>query len=305
MLWDVYKHHYGSKGDATILVAQAPSRILNPSLPQSVVDRALARDRTSASAEYLAMFRADIESFVPIEVVEACIGDYVERAPEEKHRYHAFCDPSGGSADSFTLAISHKEGDRIVIDAIREVRPPFSPEAVINDLADLLKSYHISLVGGDRYGGEFPRELFRKQGIAYRCAEKTKSDLYRDLLPVLNSGAIVLPRSDRLIAQLVGLERRTTRGGRDSIDHAPNSHDDVANAVAGAADLIAFPREDTGFAVGSWNNSTYWYSKPKAKAEDAHVANEQSQPCLIDFKALEPKPLPEGVSRKLGPVRFW
>jgi hypothetical protein len=37
-----------------------------------------------------------------------------------------------------------------------------------------------------------------------------------------------------LISQLHGLERRTARGGRDSIDHAPGAHDDVANAVAGA-----------------------------------------------------------------------
>ena len=34
-----------------------------------------------------------------------------------------------------------------------------------------------------------------------------------------------------------GLERRTARGGRDSIDHAPGGHDDLANAVAGAAAL--------------------------------------------------------------------
>jgi hypothetical protein len=94
--------------------------------------------------------------------------------------------------------------------------PPFSPEAVTNEFATLLKSYHISLVRGDRYAGEFPRELFRKHSIACRCAEKTKSDIYRDLLPALNSGTIILPRSDRLVKQLVGLERRTTRGGRDS-----------------------------------------------------------------------------------------
>jgi hypothetical protein len=42
----------------------------------------------------------------------------------------------------------------------------------------------------------------------------------------------------RLISQLCGLERRTSRGGRDSIDHAPAAHDDVANAVAGALLLV-------------------------------------------------------------------
>lgn len=37
----------------------------------------------------------------------------------------------------------------------------------------------------------------------------------------------------KLISQLCALERRTWRGGRDSIDHPPNQHDDVVNAVAG------------------------------------------------------------------------
>jgi hypothetical protein len=32
---------------------------------------------------------------------------------------------------------------------------------------------------------------------------------------------------------LVGLERRVSRQGKDSIDHAPGGHDDAANAVAG------------------------------------------------------------------------
>jgi hypothetical protein len=31
--------------------------------------------------------------------------------------------------------------------------------------------------------------------------------------------------------QLCELERRTARGGRDSVDHAAGGHDDVANAV--------------------------------------------------------------------------
>jgi hypothetical protein len=243
VLWETHKRHYGPDGDPLILVAQGTSRDFNPTLPQSVVDRAMERDRAAASAEYLAQFRTDIESFVPYEVVQACIGDHVEMAPLNEQRYSAFCDPSGGSADSFTMAISHRDGERVVIDATREVKPPFSPEAVIDDFATLLKTYRITRVVGDRYAGEFPRELFQKRGIAYVCAEKPKSDLYRDLLPLLNSGRVVLPRSDRLVNQLTGLERRVARSGKDSIDHGPGSHDDLANAVAGAADRVAVNRE--------------------------------------------------------------
>jgi hypothetical protein len=277
VLWSVYKEHFGSKGDASILVAQAPSRVLNPTLAQSVVDRAIERDRSAASAEYLGLFRADIETFVPLEVVEGCIGDFLERPPDEKHRYFAFCDPSGGSSDSFTLGIAHREGDRVVIDAIRETRPPFSPEAVVDDFARVLKSYRVSCVTGDRFGGEWPREQFRKRGITYKVATKVRSDLYRDFLPVLNSNRVLLPKSDRLINQLCSLERHTGASGKDRIDHRQGGHDDLANVAAGVADLVATPAQQAVWGVGLWNNSGCWRSDGKhVRPED--VVNPQSQP---------------------------
>jgi hypothetical protein len=234
-LWNTHHKHYGPQGDPLILVAQGSSRTFNPSLPQRVVDRALERDRASAEAEYMAMFRSDIETFVSYEIVQACVGDHVEMAALSTQSYVGFTDPSGGSHDSFTVAVAHADGERAVIDAVREITPPFSPDAVIEEFSILLKSYRITCVSGDRFGGEFPRELFRKHGIEYQCAEKPKSDLYRDLLPLLNAGRIVLPRSERLVNQICGLERRVARSGKDSIDHGPGGHDDLCNAVAGAA----------------------------------------------------------------------
>jgi hypothetical protein len=246
VLWDAHRRHYGPDGDPMLLVAQGTSRDFNPSLPQSVVDRALERDYAAASAEYLAQFRSDVETFVPQEIVDACVGDHVEMPPAAAHRYVAFVDPSGGSADSFTMAISHRDGERVVIDAVRETRPPFSPESVVDDYAALCRLYRVARVVGDRYAGEWPREQFRKRGVSYECAARAKSDLFRDLLPLLNSEQITLPRSDRLVAQITGLERRTSRAGRDSIDHGPGGHDDLVNAVAGAAMLAAKPRVATG-----------------------------------------------------------
>jgi hypothetical protein len=60
---------------------------------------------------------------------------------------------------------------------------------------------------------------------------------------MLNAGRIVLPKSDRLVNQLCGLERRVARSGKDSIDHSPGGHDDVANAVAGAAEYACERRK--------------------------------------------------------------
>jgi hypothetical protein len=101
-----------------------------------------------------------------------------------------------------------------------------------------LKDYRVTSIIGDRYAGEWPREQFGKFGITYEPSAAPKSDLYRDLLALLNSARIDLLDQPRLISQLVGLERRVARGGRDTIDHAPGAHDDCANAVAGLAAIV-------------------------------------------------------------------
>jgi len=103
-------------------------------------------------------------------------------------------------------------------DCVREVKPPFSPESLVAEYAALLKTYR-------RYAGESPREQFRKHGIDYLPSDKSKSELYGALLPLLNSRRVDLLDNKRLTSQLLGLERRTARGGRDSIDHAPSGHE--------------------------------------------------------------------------------
>jgi hypothetical protein len=201
----------------------------------------------SRYAQLLAQFRTDVEGFVLREAVEACIAHAVyERGPLTEHRYAGFVDPSGGSADSMTLAVAHRERDRgsIVVDAVRWVRPPFSPEAVVREFAQVLNSYRISRVQGDRYAGEFPRELFHKFGITYEVSPKPKTDLYRGLLPLINSGRCELLDNAKLVGQLVGLERRVSRSSKHSVDHAPGGHDDLANACAGA--LLAALRAHKG-----------------------------------------------------------
>jgi hypothetical protein len=53
-----------------------------------------------------------------------------------------------------TLAIAHTEGKTQILDVVRERRPPFSPEAVTEEYAKLIRQYRCTTVYGDRYGGE-------------------------------------------------------------------------------------------------------------------------------------------------------
>jgi hypothetical protein len=232
-LWKAYERHYGK--DSPVLVWKADTRSMNPAVPTEVIKRAYEEDSVAASAEYGAEFRKDIESFVSREAVEAVtVPDRRELPFLSGTEYVAFVDPSGGSNDSMTLAIAHRAGEMAVLDALREIRPPFSPEGAVAEFCDLVRLYSVKQVWGDRYAGEWPREQFWKHGVQYRLAESPKSDLYRDFLPMVNSRKVELLELPRLLSQLLGLERRTSRAGKDSIDHAPGGHDDVVNAAAGA-----------------------------------------------------------------------
>jgi hypothetical protein len=232
-MWNAYRRHFGK--DSNVLVWKAPTRVMNPSVPQRIIDAAYEDDAASANAEYGAEFRTDVETFISREVVDAAVilGRF-ELPRTDSAGYIAFVDPSGGSSDSMTLSIAHMEGDRAILDLARERKPPFSPESVVKEFSDAIKSYGIASVRGDRYGGQWPRERFAVHGVDYQVATAPKSDIYLSLLPLLNSGRVELLDHPRLTTQLCSLERRTARGGRDSVDHPPGAHDDVINAAAGA-----------------------------------------------------------------------
>jgi hypothetical protein len=246
-LWDAYHRHFGKDGE--VLVWKATTREMHPGVPQRTIDEALERDPAWASSEYLAEFRTDLEQFLSKEAVEACVSRSVfERAPIDGVAYRAGVDPSGGSGDSMTLAIGHVEAGVAVIDAIRERKPPFRPEACVAAFAELLKRYRVTAICGDRYGGEWPRDAFKRHGVDYVPAIKPKSDLYLELLPRINSGQLDLLDHAKLTAQLLSLERRTARSGKDSIDHPQGGHDDVANAVAVVAYLLQAVQQPMTFA---------------------------------------------------------
>jgi hypothetical protein len=243
-LFSTYQRYYGQEDSADVIVWVADTRSLNPSVPEKVIDRAFAEDAIAAASEYgmggTVSFRHDVEAFLPPESIEAVtVQGRRELPPLGDLSYSAFVDPSGGSQDSFTLGIAHMDDEgRGILDCVRETRPPFSPDAVVTEYAALLRTYGITEVIGDRYAGEWPREVFRNHGIRYETSEYTKSDLYREIVAPVNAGRVELLSLPTLTAQLVGLERRVARGGKDSIDHAPGGRDDVANAAVGALTLV-------------------------------------------------------------------
>lgn len=231
ILWAAYKRYFAT-ADKRVLVAQAPTLTMNPTLDPAIVEQALEEDREAANAEYLAQFRGDISTFLDIELIEqGARPKPLELPPASNIAYRAFVDPAGGGADEFTLAIGHKEGLCTVIDLVRGRKG--SPAEIVSEYARILKSYGINTVSGDRYAGRWPRDEFNRFNIDYQVSELDRSGLYLELLAAVNSGQVELPPCEKTKRQFASLERRTSRSGRDSIDHPPGGNDDRANAVAG------------------------------------------------------------------------
>jgi hypothetical protein len=116
-----------------ILFIQAPSRLLNPSLDQEIIDAAYQDDAESAASEFGGQFRSDISQYLNDALLDHAIDTgTAERPYSPSYSYVGFCDPSGGVNDAMTLGIAHAErGDRIdyaVLDLLAVVTPPFEPE---------------------------------------------------------------------------------------------------------------------------------------------------------------------------------
>jgi hypothetical protein len=261
VLWDTHEKHYGKENDP-ILVWKATTLQMHDTEPiREFVRKEWKRDPIAAAAEVGnekgdITFRADVKDFISPQVLAAltvkgrfelapCSIEPVEPGQDEpvRHNYFAFVDPSGGSQDAMTLAIAHwdHETKRAVLDLIRREPAPFKPTVIVRRFASDLRRYHLTVVKGDAYAGEWPREAFtdakvegEAMGIGYLVSERDKHDIYRDLLPNLNSGLVELLDDEQLLDEFKALQRRLTSTGREIIDHPQGGSDDVANAAAGA-----------------------------------------------------------------------
>ncbi len=219
----------GSTGRRGARGCSWPRATPKPSTHRSVtssLEEQYADDPVAAASEYGCAWRDDIAAFIAAEVVEAAVVTGRFELPYNSAlSYVAFTDTAGGSgADSFSLAIAHREkvaGSDVfkgVLDCVREIRPPFNPDAATQEMAAMLKSYGLKKVVGDAYGGSWPAERFKAHGITYDISTKVKlqskvsnetpsgplyrSEIYKTLLPLLNAGRVELLDHKKMVNQL-------------------------------------------------------------------------------------------------------
>ena len=252
LLYSKYQTAFG-KDDPSVLVIQAPSRIMNPTLHENLIQQARADDPEAAASEWDAQFRSDLSALLDDASIEAAINTDrpLELTPQPGVRYFVFVDPSGGRHDAFCMAVAHVEGEQVICDALRAVDAPFDTRNAVSEFAMLAREYRCSRVVGDAYSGAWVRDAFRDCGITYEVADRPKSQLYLEGLPLFTRRTVSIPDDAKLTRELRLLERRTHRSGKDTVDHGSGGADDRANALFGAIYLANAASRSASVIVAS------------------------------------------------------
>jgi hypothetical protein len=233
VLYDAFREHYGRDG-GDVLFWKSPTRVMNPSVPESFIASETAKDPAAAASEYGAEFRDDISSFVSAEIVDSAIIKGVTVIPPSDEGHFGFIDVSGGAKDSHAAAVAFKSVDGTAVLACARELKTASTEQVVAECYNLSSAY------ADRYGAAWVQDAFARYGIELLKSPFDRSGIYLNVLPALNAGQVKLLDLPRLRSQLLALERRTLRGsGKDVVDHPNAGHDDLINAAAGALVIAA------------------------------------------------------------------
>jgi hypothetical protein len=239
LLYQKWRDHFGQSSD-DVLVIQGATEIFNPTLDRGVIDKAKTADPEASESEWMGGWREDIAAFLDDALVDAAIDQArpQELPPRRDLNYVAFCDASGGRKDAFTICIGHREGERYIADVVRGKRAPFDPNVVVAEYAALLKEYRIRKLTGDNYSAAWVEMAWKAEGIVYERSELAKSGIFLESLPLFVRQVVAIPDQATLTRELRLLERRTSRVGRDVVDHGRTGTDDYANSLCGLLWLL-------------------------------------------------------------------
>lgn len=240
LMYRKYQKHFG-KDSERVLVVQGGTADFNPTIDPQIIADALADDPEAAAAEWLGQWREGLSDYIERDLIDSlCRNKPLELPYDSRNSYVAFVDPSGGGKDAYTLAIGHKEkSGKVIIDLVRAERG--QPAEITARYAEVIKQYRCFSVTGDRYAGSWPKDEFKKNRVVMQHSELSRSELYQFALPMLRNETVELPRDQQMINEFANLERRTSRAGRDVIDHPTGAgfHDDKANVIAGVIYLAS------------------------------------------------------------------
>jgi hypothetical protein len=299
-IWNDHKRYWGNP-EAEALVLQGDIYTFRPDYSRKKLETARRKDPVAFEQEWLARFRTDLSGMYDPAVIDRAVNpDRPLELPfrSTKELRAAFVDVAGGGGrDSYAIAIGRLDGEKVIIEVVRSRAPKFNPEEVTAQYCELLKSYHVYEVTGDKFSGDFASSLFQKAGINYQRAEKSKSELYIEAEGAFNAGLVEIPNREPLTSQLKSLVRKARSGGRDSVDTDGGAPEDEANALCG---LIFMLQDRTRELSGIWvgGGAPVMRQKPKSESTIENLLGLQDAFLDAKLESLTESEL-EDVKKKL------
>ena len=237
LLWEKSKA-WGKPGP--VLFWRAPTWKMNLSLTEEGLRQEYGETLSEAefNCEFGAVEREDIEDYIPPSILDAAIITGRKSLPPQPGvTFFGFADFSEGlrkGSDSAALAITHREGEKAILDLLLEFEPPFDPKKTIKDMADACHQYQVDRIIQDRHAIAYIGAELRQYGIRVEPSDYDKSRLYEFFATQLSAGQVELLDNPKLRSQILGLQRFLRGGGTAKIDHLTGRHDDVVNVASGS-----------------------------------------------------------------------
>jgi len=228
------------------LTIQAPTRLLNPTIPQKFIDKEYARDPDNAAREFGAEFAETLAGFFGgcIEKLADCFQLAGDQPPNKSFRYFGGIDQSGLTGrDRFAFAVGHNvlsDGKpRTVIDVARSWDTT-DDEQILGEIKALAGDYGVLRVSIDRYAGGWVEKALQKIGLVVEIRPPLPV-VYSNLKSLILSGHLLLPDRRDLRDGLARTQAYYSKANNLTIGHERDQygHGDLADAVATCVFLCA------------------------------------------------------------------
>jgi hypothetical protein len=227
---------------------------MNPNIPKSWLEQRRIEDPDLYRREFLAEFVDGSSAFLNSVDVLACqrkgIGTL---APRDGFSYVGTIDPAF-SRDLFAMAIGHRENDQLVMDGVWTWhREGF--EATLDQVVQVAERYRVRSLRTDQFSAQAVMEGLGKRGLhceAVPWDSTGKWQAYARMKALINTRELELPDDEKLAAELMGLEARTTPAGAIRIAAGGGGHDDRASVLAALVDSLEGPRASAEALWSVW-----------------------------------------------------
>ncbi len=244
LFWDEFKQGFQVPGRLTI---QAPTRLVNPLIPQEFIDSEYQRDLDNAAREFGAQFAEQVNAYLPFDKLDQCFTLAGDLLPDRRNRYFAGIDQSGLTGrDRFAFAIAHRDGGAVLVDVTR-AWDTTDADMILGEVRNLAHAYGLDSVMIDRYGAGWVQQALEKIGLEVQLRDALPA-VYQNFKSLVLANSVKLPDEKSLKEGLVRTQAYYGRNNTLSISHERTvaGHADLADAVVTAV-WVASSRQAGGY----------------------------------------------------------